>query len=133
MSEAFFARIDEQMTVIDVIVIPNEFADHGQEFISNTLGVLGTWLQTDMWSHGGIRYEEGTVSPSSQPHFRFNYAGVGYTYNEDLNAFVPPKPESYQSWTIDPHTALWGPPTPMPLEGGPWTWDEDTLSWVALT
>ena len=72
---------------------------------------------------GGVHINGGTP-------YRKNYAGIGYTYDTVRDAFVPPKP--YPSWVLNEATCLWGAPVPMPNEGGPWAWDEATLSWVAL-
>ncbi len=60
---------------------------------------------------------------------RKNYAGIGYTYDTGRDAFIAPQP--YPSWTLDEATCRWQAPVPIPSEGGPWTWDEETLSWVA--
>ena len=61
--------------------------------------------------------------------FRGNYAGIGYTYNADIDAFVAPKP--YASWILDVNVQ-WQPPTPMPTDGM-YSWDEASQSWVAPT
>ena len=61
--------------------------------------------------------------------YRLNYAGIGFTYDSARDAFIAPKP--YASWVLDEATCRWQAPTPLPNEGGPWTWDEETLSWVA--
>jgi len=63
-------------------------------------------------------------------NMRFNYAGIGYTYDTVRDAFIAPKP--YASWVLDEATCSWGAPVPMPNEGGPWMWNEDTESWVAM-
>ena len=62
--------------------------------------------------------------------YRKNYAGVGYAYDTVRDAFIAPKP--FASWVLDEATCRWTAPVPMPSEGGPWTWDEDTESWVAV-
>ena len=62
-------------------------------------------------------------------NMRKNYAGIGYTYDSARDAFIEPKP--FASWVLDEATCRWQAPTPMPSDGGPWTWDEETLSWVA--
>ena len=59
-----------------------------------------------------------------------NYAGIGYTYDAVRDAFIAPKP--FASWVLDEATCRWGAPVPMPSDGGPWAWDEDTESWVAV-
>jgi len=86
--------------------------------------------RTSYNTHGGQHAHGGTP-------FRYNYAGEGYTFSDapewaaQGGAFIPPQP--FPSWTLNPDTALWDAPTPMPTEGGPWSWDEDTLSWVEVT
>lgn len=62
--------------------------------------------------------------------FRGNYAGIGFTYDEDRDAFIPPQP--YPSWTLDEATLAWEPPVPEPADGHPQRWDEESLAWVTL-
>ena len=71
---------------------------------------------------GGVHKGGGTP-------YRFNYAGIGFTYDTARDAFIPP--QSYPSWVLDEATCLWGAPVPYPATGE-WRWDEATLSWVAL-
>jgi hypothetical protein len=59
---------------------------------------------------------------------RKNYAGIGYTYDEQRDAFIPPKP--YASWLLNEDTCLWGAPTPMPTDDKRYSWNESTLAWV---
>ena len=59
--------------------------------------------------------------------FRKNFAGLGYTYNAALDAFVPPKP--YNSWTLNENSAQWQPPIPYPADGQKYEWNESTVSW----
>jgi hypothetical protein len=116
---AHFAQLDENNVVTQVIVVGNnELLDaNGQE--REELGVAfcqrlfgGNWKQTS-YNH----------------NMRKRYAGIGYSYNADLDAFVPPKP--YASWTLNTETASWDAPTPMPTtEGKMYSWDEATTSWV---
>lgn len=79
-------------------------------------------------------YAQGTPyavkRTSYNGNMRKNYAGIGYTYDSARDAFISPKP--WASWVLDEATCRWQAPTPMPSEGGPWTWDEETLSWVAV-
>ena len=70
---------------------------------------------------GGIR--EGGGTP-----YRFNYAGIGFAYDTVRDAFIPPQP--YPSWVLDEATCLWDAPVALPSEGGPWSWNEATVSWV---
>lgn len=64
--------------------------------------------------------------------FRKNYAGIGYSYDPQRDAFIPPKP--YESWVLDEDTCIWEPPTPRPIapSGQEYTWDEDQKTWVLL-
>jgi hypothetical protein len=116
---AHFAKIENNV-VTQVIVVDNkDCADAsgvekeyiGAAFCERLLG--GTWKQTSY--NGSIRK---------------NYAGVGYTYNADIDAFVPPKP--YASWLLNETTAQWDAPVAMPNDGNRYTWDEATLAWVEL-
>ena len=79
-------------------------------------------------------YAQGTPwlvkRTSYNANIRKNYAGIGYTYDAARNAFIAPKP--YASWVLDEATCRWGAPVAMPSAGGPWAWDEDTESWVAV-
>jgi hypothetical protein len=115
---AYFAQIDEDGIVVQVISVSNADApdpapDHseplGQAFIAS-LGLSGEWRQT---SYNG--------------NFRKSYAGIGSRYDADADVFIAPP--LHPSWTLDANHD-WQPPTPMPTNGGPWLWDEDTLSWV---
>jgi len=71
------------------------------------------------------------IKTSYNNNIRVRYAGIGYTYNETLDAFVPPKP--YPSWTLNNTTANWDPPVPMPTpseENPSYSWDEELQNWV---
>lgn len=69
----------------------------------------------------------GNQHPNGTP-FRGNYAGIGYTYDEQRDAFIPPQP--FPSWVLNEDTCLWDPPVPAPNDGGVWVWDEDGGQWV---
>lgn len=66
----------------------------------------------------------------AEHHLEKNYAGIGYTYDSERDAFIPPKP--FNSWTLVDETCLWQAPTPMPTDGKPYRWDEETTSWVEV-
>ena len=113
-----FARIDENGLVLQVVVVDNKDTadasgvekEHiGAAHLEKILG--GNWKQT---SYNG--------------NMRKNYAGIGYTYRSDIDAFVPPQP--FPSWTLNAD-AQWEAPVAMPTDGEMYTWDEDTTSWVA--
>jgi hypothetical protein len=123
---AHFAQLDENNVVLQVIVVDNKDTadangvekEHiGAAFCERLLG--GTWKQT---SYNG--------------NLRKNYAGIGYTYNEDIDAFVAPKP--YASWVLNEETAIYEAPVAMPEDAGTgeppkrYTWNEQTTSWVEV-
>ena len=115
---AHFAQLDENNVVTQVIVVHNNDCLDANGNESETIGVAfcqsllgGTWKQT---SYNG--------------NIRKNYAGIGYTYHADIDAFVAPKP--FPSWVLNNDTAQWEAPTPMPTDGKRYSWDEATLSWV---
>ena len=117
---AHFAELDSNNVVLRVIVVANkDTADAngvekeyiGAAFCERLLG--GTWKQT-----------------SYNANFRKNYAGIGYTYRADIDAFVSPQP--YPSWVLDPETALWEAPVPMPNDGKYYVWDEQQQQWVLV-
>ena len=104
---AHFAELDENNVVIRVNVVNNselfvdgvESEEKGVQFLRDLYGNNANWKQT---SYNG--------------NFRKNYAGIGYTFNADLDAFVPPKP--YASWVLNETTAQWEAPVAMPDDGG---------------
>jgi hypothetical protein len=118
---AHFAQLNESNEVIQVIVVHNnELMMDGQEnetkgvlFCKSLYGEETRWKQT---SYNGS--------------FRKNYAGPSYTYDEQRDAFIPPKP--YPSWVLDENTCQWGSPTPMPTDDKLYTWNEESTSWVEI-
>jgi len=84
----------------------------------------GQWIQTSYNTHAGQHRLGGTP-------LRKNYAGVGYSYDRQRDAFIPPKP--FTSWTLNEETCLWEAPTPIPTDGKNYRWDETTTSWVEAT
>jgi hypothetical protein len=104
-----------------------------QDFI-NTLPNPQNWIQTSYNTYGGIHYKPNVVprepSEDQSKALRKNYAGIGYTYNVEKDAFIPPQP--YLSWTLDNFSCLWNPPVPYPTDGKMYNWDEATLSWVEV-
>lgn len=108
---AHWAEVDETGLVLRVTVGSNDEPDEGHQWLIDNLG--GTWLQTSY---------NGTI--------RGNFAGVGFTYDEALDAFIPPKP--YESWVLDEATYSWVAPIPYPEDGKDYTWDEDAGAWVEV-
>jgi hypothetical protein len=76
---------------------------------------------------GGVYYTNGVPSEDQSKAYRKNYAGIGYTYDPDRDAFIPPKP--FDSWVLNENTCLWETPIPYPEDGKPYFWNEETQSW----
>ena len=117
--------VDEK--VVNVIVAHADFFD---TFVDTS---PGSWIKTSYNTRGGIHYQPNSdvPSPTQEKALRKNYAGIGHTYDVIRDAFIPPKP--YESWVLNEETCLWEAPIPMPTEGGPWRWDEETVSWKEFT
>lgn len=113
-----FAKLDENNVVVYVTVGRQE--DDGKE-IELSARTGERYLQTSYNTRGGVHLVGGTP-------FRKNYAGIGYTYDETRDAFIPPKP--FASWILNENTCLWDPPIPAPDDGEIYVWHEDTISWV---
>jgi len=126
---AHFALLDENNIVTFVTVGRDE--DDGKEAeLSARTGQV--YKQTSYNTRGGVYYTPNTsdVDPDQSKAFRKNYAGIGYTYDEIIDGFVPPKP--YPSWVLNTTTGLWDAPVPYPTDGKTYTWDEDTQTWVEI-
>jgi hypothetical protein len=113
--------------VTQVIVAEPEFFD---TFIDSS---PGQWFQTSYNTRGGVHYEPNSDTPSADQSkaLRKNYAGVGYTYDSQRDAFIPPK--VFDSWVLDEQTCYWNPPVAYPEDGQNYSWDEATVSWVLTT
>lgn len=129
---ATFAKIGLNSKVLEVHSLHNnELKDsngveqevNGIDFLTKLTG-WAVWKQTSYNTHGGIHTLGGTP-------FRKNHAGVGFTYDEDRDAFIAPKP--YNSWTLNEDTCQWDSPVPYPTDGKRYTWDETTTNWVEVT
>ena len=114
---AHYAELDENNVVLRVIVVDNKDESTPDGTTVESIGVAfcqrlfgGNWVKT---SYNG--------------NIRVRYAGIGYKYDQSLDAFIPPQP--YPSWVLSPHTIDWEAPVPMPTNGGKYTWNETTQSW----
>ena len=117
---AHFAELDEQGTVTQVIVVDNDKIRDEQGRESEAAGAA--------FCQSLCRRQTRWMQTSYNANFRKNYAGIGYTYVPEKDAFVEPRP--YLSWVLDEETCRWGPPTPYPADGEPYLWSEDTGAWV---
>lgn len=119
-----WAEINDNNIVIRVLSCGNApiVPDEGESWLNTTFG--GRWIKTSYNTIGGKHMRGG------EP-LRKNYAGIGYMYVEDIDAFVPPKPDS-GSWYLDPETALWRPLGESAIDGD-LLWDTETYSWKLVS
>jgi hypothetical protein len=135
---AHYAFLDENNTVTEVIVGKNENEDNidWEVHYGNFRGQ--PCKQTSYNTRGGVHYDAVTNEPSQDQSkaFRKNYAGVGYMYDAERDAFILPQP--FASWILDEETCLWNSPIPYPADIGTeespkrYTWDEETVSWTLV-
>jgi hypothetical protein len=121
---AHYALLDENNVVVSVFVGRDEgdLVDGVTDWEIYYAPVGTIVKRTSYNTHGGQHSNGGTP-------FRKNYAGIGFTYSEDLDAFIPLKP--FGSWVLNEDTCLWEPPVPYPAEGIH-IWDEESGSWVEV-
>jgi hypothetical protein len=110
-----FAKVIDGI-VTEVLVIEQDVIDTG------LFGDPALWVQTSYNTYGGQH-------PEGRP-LRKNYAGIGYTYDAERDAFIAPSP--FPSWLLNDDTCLWDAPVPRPDGGKSYAWDEDTLSWIEV-
>lgn len=115
---AHFAQINENNIVTQVLVIEQDVIDTGM------FGEPSSFVQTSYNTYGGVHRLGGTP-------LRKNYAGIGYIYDSERDAFYQPQP--FASWTLNEDTCIWEAPTPMPTDGKFYNWDEETTSWVPFS
>ena len=123
-----FAKLDENNLVTFVTVGRQEDDGLEEELIARTGDV---YRQTSYNTYGGVHYTDGVPSADQSKALRFNYAGIGYSYDPEREGFIPPKP--YDSWELDEATCLWQAPIEYPADGGAYTWDEESGDWIEVT
>jgi hypothetical protein len=125
---ASFAKIGLNNKVIAVHSVVNEVLhdsngiereDIGVDFLTKLHG-WAIWVQTSYNTHGGVHSSGGTP-------LRKNHAGIGYTYDENRDAFIPKKP--FNSWVLNETTCLWESPIPYPQDNNRYKWNEQNQSW----
>jgi hypothetical protein len=129
---ASFAKIGLNSKVIEVLSVNNEVLKdsngieqevNGIDFLTKLTG-WAIWKQTSYNTHGGLHDNNGTP-------FRKNFAGIGYTYDENRDAFIPKKP--FNSWILNEDTCLWNAPVSMPTteleENEYYSWNESIINW----
>jgi hypothetical protein len=124
-----FAKITNGI-VVQVIAAEPEFFN---TFVDSS---PGEWIQTSYNTKGGVHYQPNSSIPSEDQSkaLRKNYAGIGYSYDKQKDAFIPPKP--FNSWILNEDTCIWNAPVAMPttvLENNQYYfWNESTLSWEII-
>jgi hypothetical protein len=121
-----FAKLDENNVVIFVTVGRQEDDGKEAELCART---GDRYVQTSYNTRGGVHYDPATGEPSADQSkaLRKNYAGIGYTYDEARDAFIPPKP--FPSWLLNEETCLWESPVPYPDDGQNYVWNEESTTW----
>ena len=128
---ASFAKIGLNNKVIEVLSVHNDELKDAEGIEQEVLGIdfltkltgWSIWKQTSYNTGGGLHKLSGTP-------FRKNHAGIGYTYDEDKDAFIPKQP--FNSWTLNEDTCRWEAPSARPDDGKRYEWNEETTSWVEL-
>lgn len=120
---AHYVVLDENNIVVNGFVGKNE-GENGVDWEQ-----YYNAKRTSYNTRGGIHYDPETNKPSvdQSKAFRKNYAGIGYTYDESRDAFIPPQP--YASWVLNEESCLWEPPVAYPTDGQMYTWNEETQTW----
>ena len=125
---ASFAKIGLNNKVIEVLSVVNEVLHDANGVEQESIGIdfltkltgYPVWVQTSYNTHGGVHNNNGTP-------LRKNHAGIGYTYDEDRNAFIPKK--HFNSWVLNEFTCLWESPIPYPQDNNQYKWNEQNQSW----
>ena len=129
---ATFVKIENNIVITGVSVVNDVLKDSngieqesiGIEFLKSLYGQNTNWKQTSYNTHGGVHSNGGIP-------FRKNHAGIGFTYDETRDAFIPPK--TYNSWVLNENTCLWEAPISKPDNENYYTWNEETQSWTLQT
>ena len=136
---AHYAKIGINSKVLSVEVVADADTYNADNQEDETVGIQflerihgwPLWKKCSYNTRGGKHYDaDGNESADQSKAFRKNYPGIGYTWDEDRNAFYAPKP--FNSWILNETTCLWEAPVAMPDDGQTYRWDEDTTNWVVI-
>jgi hypothetical protein len=108
---AHFAQVNGENIVLQVLVTDDDYPNEGHDWLVETFG--GRWIKT-----------------SFNARIRKNFAGAGYYFDEQKDAFIPPKP--FDSWELDEETCRWVAPSPYPTDGKMYNWNEEELEWTEV-
>ena len=114
--------------LVDVICAPQNFIDLiTQNKLDRNPQDTGRWIQTSYNTRAGVHYGPDGL-PDSGVALRVNFAGIGYNYDENLDAFYPPRP--YDTWILNVDTCQWEPPVPYPEDDTMYRWDPTINNWA---
>ena len=116
---AHFAEVNEEGIVVRVIKTDNDSQNEGYDWLVSTFS--GIWIKTSYNTSGGKHLLDGIP-------LRKNFAGKGYGYDSERDAFIPPK--TFESWVLNEDTCLWEPPIQYPNDENLYFWDESSISWI---
>jgi hypothetical protein len=127
---AHYAQLDSQNVVVNVFVGRDDVVEGIDDWETYYAPEGFTVKQTSYNTRGGVHYDAETGEPSADQSkaWRKNYAGIGFTYDQGRDAFVPPQP--FKSWILNEDTCLWDAPIPYPEDGKKYAWDENAGAWV---
>jgi hypothetical protein len=120
---AHFAKLGVGNIVEQVIVVSNDIATTekaGVDFINKLYNTRDAWRQTSYNTRNGVHI-------FNEVPYRKNYARIGYSFDTQRDAFIPPKP--FNSWVLNEDTCNWESPVAMPIDDNNYNWNEQTLSW----
>ena len=126
---AHFARIKDG--IVDFVTVGRDDDENREDELAHDGWI---YKRTSYNTRGGVHYTDGQPSADQSKAFRKNYAGLGYTFDSERDAFIPPKP--FNSWVLNETTCLWDAPIEMPADAGTgeppkrYQWDEDTVNWI---
>ncbi len=126
---AHYALLDKNNIVVQVIVGVDENItqiDSDGQTVGGSSEAWEQFYQTRPWFEGLT-----CKRTSYNGNYRKNYAGIGFSFDEELDAFIPPKP--FESWILNSDTCVWEAPIPYPDDGNIYSWDEENQSWIPYT
>ena len=127
---AYFAELDSN-NVVTRVLTSHESSEYNPE-VELKKKHKSNFKKTSYNTIGGVHYDsDRNPSADQSKAFRKNYAGIGFSYDESRDAFIPPQP--YSSWTLNETSCLWDAPVAMPTDGKMYDWDEDSGSWKEAT
>jgi len=136
---AYFSKLNSENIVETVISINNavitdsngiEQEQLGVDFINQLYKTNDIWKKTSYNTRVGKYFNSDNTLGDQSKAFRKNYAGIGYTYDSQRDAFIPPKP--FNSWILNETTCNWNAPIAYPTDGQKYTWNEEILNWELI-